>query len=61
MGYLVESLRIRLESREQKLEIAKKTWDNATNQIAKTYWSGVYDERRDEVEYLSRIIDIEED
>ena len=61
MGYLAESLKIRLESREQLLEIAKEAWDNATNGTAKTYWAGVYDERRDEVEYLSRIIDIEED
>ena len=61
MGYIAESLKLRFESREQLLEIAKGKWDNATNQIAKTYWCGVYDERRDEVEYLSRIIDIEDD
>ena len=40
MGYLVKSLRIRLESREQKLEIAK------------TYWSGVYDERETKLSIL---------
>ena len=60
MGYLVESLRIRLEKKEQLLEIAKGKWNNATNRIARTYWCGVYDERVGEVVYLSRIIDIED-
>lgn len=56
MGYLLGSLNKRLKFKQERLKEAEYNCENKTDQIRIAYWEGVYDQLKDEVAYLKRII-----